>query len=124
MKKNKPPVQKSLISVEPETTATKVTGARRLQVKIYAYSQGDDKDPLIGTYLFDGKKVTVDVLNPKFESSLRETLSEPVQSLRAVNAKKPPTGVTVEEDPEDWIRSLEINFRAYCWMASPAREIK
>ena len=124
MKKNKPPVQKSLFPVEPETTATKVTGARRLQVKIYAYSQGDDKDPLVGTYTFDGKAVTVQVLNPKYKAGLQETLSEPVQSLKAVKAKKPPTGVTVKEDPEDWIRSLEINFRAYCWMASPAREIK
>jgi hypothetical protein len=96
----------------------------KLQVKIHDYSQGDDKDPLIGTFLFDGKTVTVQVLNSQYKSSLQGALSEPVQSLKAVQAKKPPTGVTVEKDPEDWIRSLEINFRAYCWMASPAREIK
>ena len=96
----------------------------KLQVKIHAYSQGDDRNPLIGTFLFDGKKVSLDIINPDFRRSLQAMLSEPVQSLKAVNAKKPPTGVTVEEDPEDWIRSLEINYRAYCLMASPAREIK
>jgi len=124
MKKRRPGVQKSLWYVAPDTSAPAGPGTKTLRVSIHSHTGAHEDHPTLGWFLFDGHQVTIKATTPENEKTLQWILAEEVQSLKAVNAKKKPTGVTVEQDPEDWMRSLEINFRAYCLMAGRAETVE